>query len=317
MHKDMNPGMALGNDSSVKEFILLGLTQQPELQLPLFFLFLGIYVVSMVGNLGLMVLIVLNPHLHTPMYYFLFNLAFTDLCYSSVITPKMLVSFVTLNIISHAECMTQLFFFCFFVIDECYILTAMAYDRYAAICKPLLYQITMSYKVCHLMMMGVYLMGFVGAMAHIICMLRLIFCDDNIINHYMCDIPPLLKLSCTSTTINELVVFIVVGVNVTVPTLTIFISYTLIISNILRMHSAEGRSKAFSTCGSHVIAVSLFFGAAAFMYLKPTSSSVDEDKVSTIFYTVVGPMLNPFIYSIRNKDVHIALKKSLKKNMFA
>ncbi|KAK7806392.1 hypothetical protein U0070_014706 [Myodes glareolus] len=307
--------MALVNDSSVKEFILLGLTQQPELQLPLFFLFLGIYVVSVVGNLGLIVLIVLNPHLHTPMYYFLFNLSFTDLCYSSVITPKMLVSFVKQNVISHAECMTQLFFFCFFVIDECYILTAMAYDRYAAICKPLLYHITMSYQVCHSMTFGIYVMGFAGAMAHIVCMLRLTFCDGNIINHYVCDVLPLLKLSCTSTAINEMVVFIVVGVNVIVPCLTIFISYTLILSNILGIRSAEGRSKAFSTCGSHVIAVSLFFGAAAFMYLKPSSASVEGDKVSTIFYTIVGPMLNPFIYSIRNKDVHIALRKTLKKNM--
>nr|XP_048304975.1 olfactory receptor 145-like [Myodes glareolus] len=312
----MTRGMASENNSSVKEFILLGLTQQPELQLPLFFLFLGIYVVSIVGNLGLIVLYVLNPHLHTPMYYFLFNLSFTDLCYSSVIIPKMLVSFVKQNIISHAECMTQLFFFAFFVIDECYILTAMAYDRYAAICKPLLYQVTMSNQVCHLMMVGVNVMGFVGAMAHIVCMLNLTFCDD-IINHYMCDLPPLLKLSCTSTYINELVIFIVVGVNVTVPSLTIFISYTLILSNILGIRSAEGRSKAFSTCGSHVVAVSFFFGALAFMYLKPSSVSGDEDKVSTIFYTIVGPMLNPFIYSIRNKDVHIALRKTLKKSMLA
>ncbi|XP_055477953.1 olfactory receptor 145-like isoform X1 [Psammomys obesus] len=307
--------MVTRNNFIVKEFILLGLTQQPELQLPLFFLFLGIYVVSMMGNLGLTVLIVLNPHLHTPMYYFLFNLSFTDLCYSSVITPKMLVSFVKQNIISHAECMTQLFFFCFFVIDECYILTAMAYDRYAAICKPLLYQVTMSHQVCQLMMVGVYVMGFVGAMAHTGSMLTLTFCDGNIINHYMCDIPPLQKLSCTSTSINELVVFIVVGVNVIIPSLTIFISYTLILSNILSIHSAGGRSKAFSTCGSHVIAVSLFFGASAFMYLKPSSASVNDDKISTIFYTIVGPMLNPFVYSLRNKDVHIALRKTLKKSM--
>ncbi|XP_008825203.1 olfactory receptor 147-like [Nannospalax galili] len=308
--------MASGNDSTVKEFILLGLTQQPELQLPLFFLFLGVYVVSVLGNLGLIVLIVLNPHLHTPMYYFLFNLSFTDLCYSSVITPKMLVSFVTQNLISHAECMTQLFFFCFFVIDECYILTAMAYDRYVAICNPLLYKVIMSPQVCFLMMVGVYVMGFVGAMAHTGSTLRLTFCDGNIINHYMCDIPPLLKLSCTSTSINELVVFIVVGVNVIVPSLTVFISYTLIISNISCIHSAEGRSKAFSTCGSHIIAVSLFFGASAFMYLKPSTASVDEDKISTVFYTIVGPMLNPFIYSLRNKDVHIAVRKTLKKRVF-
>ncbi|XP_031199945.1 olfactory receptor 145-like [Mastomys coucha] len=308
--------MALGNTSSVKEFILLGLTQQPELQLPLFFFFLGVYIFSVVGNLGLIVLIVLNPHLHTPMYYFLFNLSFTDLCYSTVITPKMLVSFVKRNIISHAECMTQLFFFCFFVIDECYILTAMAYDRYAAICKPLLYQVTMSHRVCLLMTVGVYVMGFVEAMAHTASMVHLIFCDGNIINHYMCEINALLKLSCTSTSINELVVYLVVGFNVIMPTLTIFISYTLILSNILSIHSAEGRSKAFSTCGSHVIAVSLFFGAAAFMYLKPSSASEDEDKVSTIFYTIMGPMLNPFIYSIRNKDVHIALRKTLKRSIF-
>ncbi|XP_041513620.1 olfactory receptor 145-like [Microtus oregoni] len=312
----MTRGMASENDSSVKEFILLGLTQQPELQLPLFFLFLGIYVVSMVGNLGLIVLIVLNPHLHTPMYYFLFNLSFTDLCYSSVVTPKMLVSFVKLNTISHAECMTQIFFFCFFCIDECYILAAMAYDRYAAICKPLLYHTTMSHKVCLLMMVGVYVMGSLEAMTHTGSILSLTFCDGNIINHYLCDMPPLLKLSCTDTAINELVVFIVVGFNVIVPSLTIFISYTLILSNILGIRSAEGRSKAFSTCGSHVVAVSLFFGAIAFMYLKPSNVSGDDDKVSTVFYTVVSPMLNPFIYSLRNKDVHIALRNTLRKRMF-
>ena len=249
--------MAAANTSSVAEFILVGLTDQPQLQIPLFFLFLGFYIVTMVGNLGLIVLIVLNPHLQTPMYYFLFNLSFTDLCYSSVITPKMLVSFVKQNIISHAECMTQLFFFAFFVIDECCILTAMSYDRYVAICKPLLYKVTMSYQVCFMMTVSVYMMGFVGAIAHTICMLRLTFCDGNIINNYVCDVHPLLKLSCTSTSINEMVVFIVVGVNVIVPSLTLFVSYTLILSNILSIHSAEGRSKAFSTCGSHVIAVSL------------------------------------------------------------
>ncbi|XP_076780597.1 olfactory receptor 8B3-like [Arvicanthis niloticus] len=285
--------MALRNDSSVTGFILLGLTQQPELQLPLFF-FLGVYVLSVMGNLGLIILIVLNSHLHTPMYYFLFNLSFTDLCYSSVITPRMLVGFMKQTIISHAECMIQLFFFCFFVIDECYILTAMAYDRYAAIYKPLLYQVTMSHRVCLLMTMGVYVMGFVEAMAHTASIVRLIFCDGNIINHYMCEINALLKLSCTSTFISELVVYVIAGFNVTVPTLTIFISYTLILSNILSIHSAEGRSKAFSTCGSHVIAVSLFFGAVAFMYLKPSSASVGDDKVSSIFLYNFGSNAESF-----------------------
>ncbi|KAM6172520.1 olfactory receptor 8B3-like [Erethizon dorsatum] len=308
--------MASGNGSSVIEFVLLGLTQQPELQLPLFCLFLGIYVVSVLGNLGLIVLIALNPHLHTPMYYFLFHFSFIDLCYSSVIIPKMLMGFVKQNIISYGECMAQLFFFCFFVIDECYILTSMAYDRYVAICKPLRYKVIMSHQVCFMMTVGVYAMGFVGAMAHTGCMLRLTFCDSNVINHYMCDIPPLLRLSCSSTSISEVVVFIVVGVNVTGPCLIVFISYTLILSNILCIHSRKGRSKAFSTCSSHIIAVSLFFGASAFMYLKPSpTESLDQGKISTIFYTIVGPMMNPFIYSLRNKDVHIALKKTLKERI--
>nr|XP_017501633.2 olfactory receptor 147-like [Manis javanica] len=310
--------MASGNNASVTAFILLGLTQQPALQLPLFFIFLGTYVVTTVGNTGLIVLIGLNSHLHTPMYYFLFNLSFIDLCYSSVITPKMLICFVEENTISYAECMAQLYFFSFFVIDECFILTSMAYDRYVAICKPLLYKVTMSHQVCLMLMVGAYGMGFVGALAHTGCMLRLTFCDGNVINHYMCDIPPLLQLSCSSTYINELVVFTVVGISVILPSLTVSISYTLIISNILRIQSTEGRSKAFSTCSSHIITVSLFFGASAFMYLKPfPAGSLDQDKVSTVFYTIVGPMLNPFIYSLRNKDVKIALNKTLKKGVFS
>lgn len=310
--------MAPGNVSSVTEFILLGLTQQPELQLPLFFIFLGTYVVTMVGNVGLVILIGLNPHLHTPMYYFLFNLSFVDLCYSSVITPKMLMTFVNRNIISHAECMAQLYFFSFFVIDECFILTSMAYDRYVAICKPLLYKVSMSHQVCLMLTVGAYVMGLVGAVAHTGCMLRLSFCDGNIINHYMCDIPPLLQLSCTSTYITELVVFIVVGINVIVPSLTISISYALILSSVLRIRSTEGRSKAFSTCSSHITVVSLFFGSSAFMYLKPfPAGSLDEEKVSTVFYTIVGPMMNPFIYSLRNKDVQMALSKTLRKRVIS
>lgn len=310
--------MAPGNVSSVTEFILLGLTQQPELQLPLFYIFLGTYVVTMVGNVGLVILIGLNPHLHTPMYYFLFNLSFVDLCYSSVITPKMLMTFVNRNIISHAECMAQLYFFSFFVIDECFILTSMAYDRYVAICKPLLYKVSMSHQVCLMLTVGAYVMGLVGAVAHTGCMLRLSFCDGNIINHYMCDIPPLLQLSCTSTYINELVVFIVVGISLIVPSLTISISYALILSSVLRIRSTEGRSKAFSTCSSHITVVSLFFGSSAFMYLKPfPAESLDEEKVSTVFYTIVGPMMNPFIYSLRNKDVQMALSKTLRKRVIS
>ncbi|XP_074153556.1 olfactory receptor 8B3-like [Sminthopsis crassicaudata] len=307
--------MTLENASSVTEFILAGLTDQPELQLPLFFLFMGIYMITIMGNLGLTILIRMNSQLHTPMYYFLFNLSFIDLCYSSVFTPKMLMNFVLKkNIISYSGCMAQLYFFCFFVICECYVLTIMAYDRYVAICNPLLYNVTMSNQVCSWLLGGAYAMGFAGAMAHTGCMLRLVFCDAHIINHYMCDILPLLQLSCTSTHINELVVFIVVGINIIVPSVTIFASYALILFSIMSMSSTEGRSKAFSTCSSHIIAVALFFGSGLFMYFKPSSSgSVDQGKVASVFYTNVVPMLNPLIYSLRNKDVQTAMKKTLRR----
>uniref|UniRef100_A0A4W2IDQ8 Olfactory receptor n=1 Tax=Bos indicus x Bos taurus TaxID=30522 RepID=A0A4W2IDQ8_BOBOX len=309
--------MAPGNGSFVTKFILLGLTNQPDLQLPLFFLFLGMYMVTVLGNLGLIILIALNSHLHTPMYFFLLNLSFIDLCYSSVFTPKMLINFLPKkNIISYMGCMTQLYFFCFFIISECYVLTSMSYDRYVAICKPLLYKAVMSPKVCSSLMLGSYLMAFSGAMAHTGCMLRLTFCDVNTINHYFCDILPLLELSCTSTYVSELEVFIVGGINIIVPSLTIFVSYGLILTNILHISSTEGRSKAFSTCSSHIIAVSLFFGSGAFMYLKPPSAvSMDEGKISSIFYTNMIPMMNPLIYSLRNKDVKVALRKSMSRRL--
>ncbi|XP_010611605.1 olfactory receptor 8B8 [Fukomys damarensis] len=304
--------MDIGNSSVVTEFILVGLTEYSGTQLPFFFLFLGIYVVTTTGNLGLITLIRLNSHLHTPMYHFLFNLSFIDLCYSSVITPKMLVNFVSeINTISYAGCMTQLFFYSFFVSAECYMLTVMAYDRYVAICKPLLYTAKMSPWVCFLLAVIVYVGAFAAAWAHTGCMLRLTFCEANTINHYMCDIFPLLELSCTSTQVNELVVFIVVGTNVGVPSLTITVSYTFILASILHIRSTEGRFKAFSTCSSHIIVVFVFFGSGAFMYLHPSSDlSMDQGKVSTVFYTIVVPMLNPLIYSFRNKEVRIALKKS-------
>ncbi|XP_057605000.1 olfactory receptor 8B3-like [Hippopotamus amphibius kiboko] len=310
--------MVPGNGSFVTEFILVGLTDQPDLQVPFFFLFLGVYMVTVMGNLGLIVLIVLNSHLHTPMYFFLFNLSFTDLCYSSVFTPKMLINFISQkNIISYMGCITQLYFFCFFVISECYVLSSMAYDRYVAICNPLLYNIAMSPKVCSSLLLGSYLMAFSGAMAITGCMLRLTFCDANTINHYLCDILPLLQLSCTSTYVNELVVFIVAGINIIVPSITIFVSYSFILSSILHISSTEGRSKAFSTCSSHIIAVSLFFGSGAFMYLKPSSAgSMDEGKISSVFYTNVVPMMNPLIYSLRNKDVKIALSKILRRRKY-
>ncbi|XP_076780817.1 olfactory receptor 8B3-like [Arvicanthis niloticus] len=307
--------MVFENDSSMTEFILVGLNMEPDLQYPLFILFLVMYVVTVLGNLGLISLIVLNSHLQTPMYFLLFNLSFVDLWYSSVFTPKMLMGFLSeKNIISYRGCMTQLFFFCFFSISECYILTSMAYDRYVAICNPLLYNIVMSPKVCLSLMFSSYMMAFSSAMAHTGCMLRLTFCSANTINHYFCDIPPLLQLSCTSTYVNELEVFVVAGINIIVPSITIFISYGFIISSIFHITSKESRSKAFSTCSSHIIAVSLFFGSGAFTYIKLTSAeSMNEGKISSVFYTNTVPLLNPLIYSLRNKDVKVALIKTLSK----
>ncbi|XP_049633943.1 olfactory receptor 150-like [Suncus etruscus] len=307
--------MSTGNDSSVTKFIFTGLTAWPKLQLPLLFLFLTIYVVSVVGNLGMIILIGLSSHLHSPMYFFICNLSFIDFCQSTTITPKMLVNFVTeKNIISYSECMTQLYFFIFFVISECHMLAAMAYDRYVAICRPLLYNATMTYQVCSWLVIGVYSIGIIGSTAHTGCILRVHFCQVDRINHYYCDLYALLELSCSNTYINELLALYFSAFNIVVPTLTILSSYVFIIASILRIRSKEGRVKAFSTCSSHVSAVSVFFGSAAFMYLQPSSvSSMDQGKVSSVFYTIVVPMLNPLIYSVRNKDVQVALNKILKK----
>ncbi|XP_004476018.1 olfactory receptor 8B3-like [Dasypus novemcinctus] len=310
--------MATGNVSFVTEFILVGMTDNPHFQLPLFFLFLAMYMFTMLGNLGLITLIGLNSHLHTPMYFFLFNLSFVDFCYPSVFTPKMLINFLSKeNIISYQGCMTQFFFFCFLAISECYVLTSMAYDRYVAICNPLLYNIAMSPKVCSTLIFGSYLVAFSSAIAHTGCLLRLTFCEANTINHYFCDILPVLQLSCTSTYVNELVVLIVSGINLIMPSLIIFISYGLILCSILHITSTEGRSKAFSTCSSHLTAVSLFFGSLSFMYLQPSSAgSINEGKVSSVFYTNVVPMMNPLVYSLRNKDVKLALRKTLSRRIF-
>ncbi|XP_073912869.1 olfactory receptor 8B8-like [Castor canadensis] len=306
--------MGRENTTLVTEFILGSLIDQPELQTPLFFLFLLMYLGTALGNFGLTILIVLNSHLHTPMYFFLFNLSFIDLCHSSVITPKMLMKFILgENVISYMGCMTQLYFFCFFVISECCVLTSMAYDRYVAICNPLLYNIIMSPKVCSYLIVGSYLMAFSDAMVHTGFMLKLIFCDGNAINHYFCDFLPLFQLSY----INELSILIVGGKNIIVPSFIIFTSYGFILSSIFQMSSTEGRFKAFSTCSSHIIAVSLFFGSGAFMYLKPTSTdSLDKGKISSVFYTTVVPMMNPLIYSLRNKDVNVALRKMLSRRTF-
>ncbi|XP_027691365.1 olfactory receptor 8D4 [Vombatus ursinus] len=311
--------MRRGNQSEVTMFILAGLTDEPELQLLLFFIFLGIYSITMMGNLGMITLIRFSSHLHTPMYYFLSSLSVLDVCYSTVITPQMLVGFLFKDkTISYPRCMTQLFFFCIFAISECYMLAAMAYDRYVAICSPLLYNILMSPQVCSLLVISVFSVGFTDAVIHTGCLLRLPFCGSNVISHYFCDIVPLIKLSCSSTYLDELLIFIIGGFNMIATSLTIIISYAFILSSILRINSKEGRSKAFSTCSSHLMAVTVFYGSLMSMYFKPASSiNLAQEKVSSVFYTTVIPMLNPLIYSLRNKNVKTALKKLTERKIFS
>ncbi|XP_005069406.2 olfactory receptor 143-like [Mesocricetus auratus] len=306
--------MTTENDSSVSEFILMGLTDQPELQLPLFSLFFVNFTAIVVGNLSLMSLIILNSHLHTPMYFFLFNLSFIDFCYSFVFTPKMLMSFVSeKNMIPFIGCMTQMFFFCFFAHSESYVLTVMAYDRYVAICKPLLYKVIMLPRICCLLMFGSYLIGFSSAMVLTGLMIRLNFCNNNIIDHYMCDIFPVLRISCSNTYVNELVSTAVVGTAIILCSLIILVSYAMILFNIIHMSSGKGWSKALGTCGSHIITVSFFYGSGLLAYVKPSSvETVGQGKFFSVFYTFLVPMLNPLIYSLRNKDVKLAVKKTWK-----
>nr|XP_004667646.2 olfactory receptor 1444 [Jaculus jaculus] len=301
------------NITEVTEFILLGLTDNPNLQVPLLLVFLFIYLITVVGNGGMMGIICLDAHLHTPMYFFLSNLSLVDLGYSSAVAPKMVAALQSGNkSISYNGCATQFFFFVGFATVECYLLASMAYDRHAAVCRPLHYTTTMTAGVCTFLTVGSYLCGFLNASIHAADTFSLSFCGSNEINHFFCDIPPLLALACSDTRISKLAVFFVVGFNVFFTLLVILISYLFIYIAIQNMKSSEGRKKAFSTCASHLTAVSIFYGTIIFMYLQPSSGqSMDTDKIASVFYTVVIPMLNPLIYSLRNKEVKSAVWKIL------
>ncbi|XP_047734897.1 olfactory receptor 1444 [Prionailurus viverrinus] len=299
------------NGTEATEFILLGLTDDPHLQVPLLLVFLFIYLITLVGNGGMMAIIRADPHLHTPMYFFLSNLSFVDLGYSSAVAPKMVAALHSgSKVITYNGCAAQFFFFVGFATVECYLLASMAYDRHAAVCRPLHYSTTMTAGVCALLTAGSYVCGFLNASIHTANTFRLSFCGSHEVNHFFCDIPPLLTLSCSDTRISSLAVFCVVGFNVFFTLLVILISYFFIYIAIQRMRSAEGRKKAFSTCASHLTAVTIFYGTIIFMYLQPSSSeSMDTDKIASVFYSVVIPMLNPLIYSLRNKEVKNALWK--------
>ncbi|XP_020830103.1 LOW QUALITY PROTEIN: olfactory receptor 5M8-like [Phascolarctos cinereus] len=302
-----------GNVTVNPQFILLGLTHYLELQVLFFTLFLTIYIITVVGNLGMMVLVQITPRLHTPMYFFLSHLSFVDLCFSSNVNPKMLETLIVEKAtISYSACLVQCYLFIALVHVEIYILAVMAFDRYMAICNPLLYGSKMSPAVCTSLISVPYVYGSLTGLMETMWTYSLSFCGPNKINHFYCADPPLIKLACSSTYRKETSMFVVAGFNLTFSLLIILISYLYIFPAIFRLRSADSRRKAFSTCGSHLTAVTIFYATLFFMYLTPPSEkSVEQGKMVAVFYTTVIPMLNPMIYSLRNKDVKEALSKEL------
>ncbi|XP_004869896.1 olfactory receptor 5B3-like [Heterocephalus glaber] len=303
------------NSTEVTQFLLLGLTDDPHLQVPLFFTFHLIYTITVAGNLGMLLLILLDRHLHTSMYYFLANMSLMDFGYSSAVTPTVMAGLLTGDqVISYNACAAQLFLFVAFATVENYLLASMAYDRYAAVCKPLHYTTTMTTRACAWMVIASYSCGFLTASIHVGDIFSLSFCNSNVVHHFFCDVPAVIVLSCSDRHVSELVLFYLESFNMSFALLIILISYAFIFVTILNMHSGAGYQKALSTCASHFTAVSIFYGTAIFMYLQPSSShSMDTDKMASVFYTMVIPMLNPLVYSLRNKEVRSALIKIILK----
>ncbi|XP_075062033.1 olfactory receptor 5AR1-like [Mixophyes fleayi] len=298
------------NQSLVNEFVLIGFSKRPDLCVFLCLLFLSIYLTSLLGNSGIIFIVLSNIQFHTPMYFFISNLSFIDLVYSSDIVPKMLAGLIfDQRSISYVGCAIQLFVFCALGSTECILFAVMAYDRYVAICNPLNYNLIMEKRTCLGLVSGTYTVGILHSIIETCFTFHLSFCASNVLYHFACDFPPLLSISCTDTTINEIVLFIFSS-SVTVPSIAlILMSYVSISIAIQRITAKEGRQKAFSTCASHITAVTLLYTTVLYVYLSPkSSSSRDNVNMATVFYTVVLPMLNPMIYSLRNKDIKTALK---------
>ncbi|XP_037688180.1 olfactory receptor 5AC1-like [Choloepus didactylus] len=303
------------NKTLVTLFLLTGLTDCPALQVPLFLVFLVIYLITMVGNLGLIALIWKEPHLHTPMYLFLGSLALADACTSTSVTPKMIINFLSHNhVISLFGCIAQFYFFGSSATTECFLLVVMAYDRYVAICNPLLYPVVMSSSLCTQFIGISYVIGFLHSVIHVSLLLRLTFCRSNIVHYFYCEILQLFKISCTDPTVNMLLVLIFSAFIQVFTFMIIIISYIQVLFAILKKKSEKGRSKAFSTCSAHLLSVSLFYGTLFFMYVHLGSGPAEaHDKMYSLFYTIIIPLLNPFIYSLRNKEVIDALRRIIKK----
>ncbi|XP_006132738.2 olfactory receptor 11A1-like [Pelodiscus sinensis] len=308
-----------GNTTSITEFILLGFQTLPELQFFLFLLFLVIYIVTMAGNLLIISLVVADRRLHTPMYLFLGNLSCLETCYSSTILPKMLAGLLTGDrTISFSGCLTQLYFFGFLVGTECFLLSVMSYDRYLAICHPLHYTALMRGRAWLRLAGGSWLGGFLGNGITTLSVSQLTFCGPNAIDHFLCDFVPLIRLSCDDPQLMETLIFLLTLIFSVAPFLLTLTSYICIIATILRIPSSRGRQKAFSTCSSHLIVVTIYYGTLLIVYMFPTTDFFrDFKKVLSVAYTVLTPLVNPFIYSLRNKEVKDALRKVWKKFMFA
>ncbi|NP_001378008.1 olfactory receptor family 5 subfamily V member 1D [Equus caballus] len=298
------------NQTALFEFIILGFSNLNELQFLLFTIFFVTYICTLGGNIFIILVTMTDPRLHTPMYFFLENLAFLDICYTTTNVPQMMAHLLSeKKSISYLGCMAQLFAFIFFVGSESLLLAAMAYDRYIAICKPLRYSVIMNKALYGQLAASCWTGGFLNSVVHTTLTFHLPFCGNNRINYFFCDIPPLLILSCGDTSVNELAL-LSIGVFIGwTPFLCTILSYLYIISTILRISSAEGRQKAFSTCASHLIIVLLYYGSSIFTYVRPISTyALEKDRLISVLYSVVTPMLNPIIYSLRNKDIKQAVK---------
>nr|XP_020728043.1 olfactory receptor 9K2-like [Odocoileus virginianus texanus] len=308
--------MGTTNHSEVTDFILVGFRVRPELHILLFLIFLLVYAMILLGNVGMMVIIMTDPRLNTPMYFFLGNLSFVDLFYSSVIAPKAMINFWSESkSISFAGCVTQLFLFVLFIVMEGFLLAAMAYDRFIAICNPLLYTVQMSTRVCVHLVAGSCFCGCISSVLVTSMTFTLSFCASRAIDHFYCDDRPLQRLSCSDIFIHKLVSFCLSGI-IILPTITVIIvSYLYIVSTVLKIPSTKGRQKAFSTCSSHLGVMSVLYGAGSFMYLTPDRFP-ELSKVASLCYTLLTPMLKPLIYSLRNKDVKEALRRILGENIF-
>uniref|UniRef100_A0A8C7BI48 Olfactory receptor n=1 Tax=Neovison vison TaxID=452646 RepID=A0A8C7BI48_NEOVI len=307
--------MSPGNKTGVSEFLLLEVTENPELKLFLFILFLSIYLVTILGNLLIILAVISDSHLHTPMYFFLSNLSFTDICLSTTTVPKMLVNIrAQIQTITYAGCLTQIYSILAFGGLEGFLLAVMAYDRYVAICHPLRYTVIMNSRLCSLLVLLSFCINIADALMHSLMVLQLTFCTDLEIPLFFCEVVQVIQLACSDTLINNILIYFATSIFGGIPLCGIIFSYTQIVSSVLRIPSAGGKYKAFSTCGSHLSVVSLFYGTGLGVYISSAfTNSSRNTAVVSVMYTVVPQMMNPFIYSLRNRDMKGALRKLMGK----